>query len=109
MKHGGKYWLLQHIEEPKDPWETINMDWLTGLVLGEKENFNYCLIIVYRYSKSVRCLPCHKDDTAMDTEFLFQNNIIATFGVLKIIIGDRDLNFTSGFWSNLYDMLGTKP
>ncbi|MBW0592722.1 hypothetical protein O181_132437 [Austropuccinia psidii MF-1] len=30
-KHGKKYGLLQHIEEPKHPWETINMDWVTGL------------------------------------------------------------------------------
>ncbi|MBW0582498.1 hypothetical protein O181_122213 [Austropuccinia psidii MF-1] len=28
-KHGKKYGLLQHIEEPKHPWETINMDWVT--------------------------------------------------------------------------------
>ncbi|MBW0520754.1 hypothetical protein O181_060469 [Austropuccinia psidii MF-1] len=31
-KHGKKYGLLQHIEDPKHPWETINMDWVTGLV-----------------------------------------------------------------------------
>ncbi|MBW0583006.1 hypothetical protein O181_122721 [Austropuccinia psidii MF-1] len=35
-KHGKKYGLLQHIEEPKHPWETINMDWDTGLVQGGK-------------------------------------------------------------------------
>ncbi|MBW0469250.1 hypothetical protein O181_008965 [Austropuccinia psidii MF-1] len=62
-----KYGLLQHIEETKSPWETINMDWVTGLVPGGKENFNSCLVIFDRYSKSVRCLPCHKEDTAMDT------------------------------------------
>ncbi|MBW0485979.1 hypothetical protein O181_025694 [Austropuccinia psidii MF-1] len=44
-KHGEKYGLLQHIEEPKAPWETINMDWVTGLVPGGKENFNACLFI----------------------------------------------------------------
>ncbi|MBW0468696.1 hypothetical protein O181_008411 [Austropuccinia psidii MF-1] len=53
-KHEEKYGLLQHIEEPKHPWETINMDWVTGLVPGGKENFNACLIIFYRFSKSVR-------------------------------------------------------
>ncbi|MBW0523902.1 hypothetical protein O181_063617 [Austropuccinia psidii MF-1] len=37
-KHGKKYGLLQHIEEPKHPWETINMDWVTGIVPGGKEN-----------------------------------------------------------------------
>ncbi|MBW0497474.1 hypothetical protein O181_037189 [Austropuccinia psidii MF-1] len=65
-KHGKKYGLLQHIEQPKHPWETINMDWVTGLLPGGKENFNACLIIFDRFSKNVRCLPCHKEDTAMD-------------------------------------------
>ncbi|MBW0553593.1 hypothetical protein O181_093308 [Austropuccinia psidii MF-1] len=37
-KHGKKYGLLRHIEEPKQPWETINMDWVTGLVPGGKRN-----------------------------------------------------------------------
>ncbi|MBW0560442.1 hypothetical protein O181_100157 [Austropuccinia psidii MF-1] len=68
-KNRKKYWLLQHIEDPKHPWETINMDWVTGLVPGGKENYNACLTIVD---------------------------------------SDRDPNFTSEFWTNLYDMLGTK-
>ncbi|MBW0462649.1 hypothetical protein O181_002364 [Austropuccinia psidii MF-1] len=84
------------------------MDWVTGLVPGGKENFNSCLVIVDRYSKSVRCLPFHKEDTAMDTALLFWNNIISTCGVPNIIISDRDPKFTSDFWTNLYDMLGTK-
>ncbi|MBW0586450.1 hypothetical protein O181_126165 [Austropuccinia psidii MF-1] len=94
-KHGKKYGLLQHIEEPKHPWETINMDWVTGLVPGGKENYNACLIIVDRFSKSMRCLPCHKEDTAIHTSLLFWNNIISTCGLPKIIISDIDQKFTS--------------
>ncbi|MBW0516096.1 hypothetical protein O181_055811 [Austropuccinia psidii MF-1] len=94
-KHVKKYGLLQHIEEPKHPWETINMYWVTGLVPGGKENCNACLIIVYRCRKSVRCLPCHKEDTAMDTALVFWNNIISTCGVPKIIISNRDQKPTS--------------
>ncbi|MBW0571727.1 hypothetical protein O181_111442, partial [Austropuccinia psidii MF-1] len=85
-KHGKKYGLLHHIEETKHPWETINMNWVTELVPGGKENFNALLIIVDRFSKSMRSLPCHKEDTAMDTALLFWNNIISTCGVPKIII-----------------------
>ncbi|MBW0555228.1 hypothetical protein O181_094943 [Austropuccinia psidii MF-1] len=66
-KNGKKYGLLQHIEEPKHPLETLNMDWVTGLVPGGKESFNACLIIADRFSKSMRCLPCHKGDTGIDT------------------------------------------
>ncbi|MBW0499771.1 hypothetical protein O181_039486 [Austropuccinia psidii MF-1] len=84
-KHGKKYGLLQHVEEPKHPRETIYMDWVIGLVAGVKENFNGCLVIVDSYGKSVRLFP-----------------------VPKIIISDRDPKFTSELWTNLYDMLGTK-
>ncbi|MBW0574076.1 hypothetical protein O181_113791, partial [Austropuccinia psidii MF-1] len=44
-KHGKNYGLLQHIEETKHPWETINIYWVTGLFPGCKINFNDCLII----------------------------------------------------------------
>ncbi|MBW0545068.1 hypothetical protein O181_084783 [Austropuccinia psidii MF-1] len=108
-KHGNKYGLLQHTEEPKHQWETINMNWATGLVPGGKQNFNAFLIIVDRFRESVRSLPSHKEHTAMDTALIFWNNLISTCGVPKIIISDRDPKFTSELWTNLYDMLGTKP
>ncbi|MBW0479965.1 hypothetical protein O181_019680 [Austropuccinia psidii MF-1] len=107
-KHRKKYGLLQHIEEPKHPWETINMDCVTGLVPGGRENFNAFLIIVDRFSKSVSFLPCHKEDTEMYTDVLFWNNIISTCGVPKFILSDREPKFTSEFWTNLYEILGTK-
>ncbi|MBW0528567.1 hypothetical protein O181_068282 [Austropuccinia psidii MF-1] len=84
------------------------MDWVTGLVPGGEENFNACLIIVYRLSKSLRCLPCHKEDTGIETAVFFWNNIISTCGVPKFIISHRNPKFKSEFWINLYEMLGTK-
>ncbi|MBW0545786.1 hypothetical protein O181_085501 [Austropuccinia psidii MF-1] len=84
------------------------MDWVTGLVPGGKENFNACLVIVDRYRKSVSFLPCHKEETAINTALLFWNDIIATCGVPKIIISDRNPKFTSEIRTNLYDMLGTQ-
>ncbi|MBW0480476.1 hypothetical protein O181_020191 [Austropuccinia psidii MF-1] len=44
----------------------------------------------------------------MDTALLFWNNIISTCGVATIIISDRDPKFKSEFWTNLYEMPGTK-
>ncbi|MBW0582373.1 hypothetical protein O181_122088 [Austropuccinia psidii MF-1] len=96
-KHGKKYRLFQHIEEPKHPWETINMDWVTGLVKGGKESHNACLVIVDRFSKGMRSLSCHKEDTPMDTPLLFWNNIKSTCGVPKIIISDRGPNSHPNF------------
>ncbi|MBW0466247.1 hypothetical protein O181_005962 [Austropuccinia psidii MF-1] len=107
-EHRKKYGPLHDIEEPKHPRETIKMDWVTGLVPGGKENFNAFLVIFDRYSQCVRCLPCQKKDTAMDTTLLFWDNIISTCGLPKIIISNRDPKFTSEFWTNLYNILGTK-
>ncbi|MBW0516051.1 hypothetical protein O181_055766, partial [Austropuccinia psidii MF-1] len=59
-------------------------------------------------SKAHRCLPCHKENTEMDTALSFWNNIISTCWVPKIIISDRDPKFKSEFWTNLYDMLDKK-
>ncbi|MBW0499135.1 hypothetical protein O181_038850 [Austropuccinia psidii MF-1] len=84
------------------------MDWVTGLVPGGKENYNVCFIIVDKFRKSMRCLPCHKEDTTMDNAPLIWNNITSTCGVPKIIISDRDPKPTSELWTNLYDILGTK-
>ncbi|MBW0584370.1 hypothetical protein O181_124085, partial [Austropuccinia psidii MF-1] len=44
----------------------------------------------------------------MGTALFFWNNIIATCGVLTIIISDRDPKFISKVWTNLYDILSTK-
>ncbi|MBW0562110.1 hypothetical protein O181_101825 [Austropuccinia psidii MF-1] len=54
------------------------MDWVIGLVPGGKENYNAFLIIVDRFCKMRRCLPCPKEDTAMDNAMLSWKNIIFT-------------------------------
>lgn len=105
---GKRFGLLEKIDEPSNRWEIINMDFVTGLPPGGKDNNNAVLVIVDRFSKRPRFLPCHKDDTAMDTALLFWNRIITEVGCPKIIISDRDPKFTSEFWKCLFDLLGTK-
>ncbi|MBW0573541.1 hypothetical protein O181_113256 [Austropuccinia psidii MF-1] len=46
------------------------MDWVIGLPPGVDRSYNSCLVIVDRFSKTQVFLPCHKDDTAMDTALL---------------------------------------
>ena len=105
---GKRFGLLQKINEPTKRWEIINMDFVTGLPPGGPYSYNCVLVVVDRYSKRARFLPCHKEDTAMDTALLFWNRVMAEVGIPKIIISDRDPKFTSEFWRNLHDMLGTK-
>ncbi|MBW0572700.1 hypothetical protein O181_112415 [Austropuccinia psidii MF-1] len=53
-------------------------------------------------------LPCHKDDTAMNTAIMIWNKVISHTGLFQNIISDRDPKFTSELWTNLHNLFGTK-
>ncbi|MBW0575566.1 hypothetical protein O181_115281 [Austropuccinia psidii MF-1] len=53
-------------------------------------------------------LPCHKDDTAMDTAIMIWNKFISNTGLFQNIISDRDPKLTSALWTNLHNLFGTK-
>ncbi|MBW0563589.1 hypothetical protein O181_103304 [Austropuccinia psidii MF-1] len=96
------------IQEPKYPWEIVHMDWVTALPPGGDRSYNSCLVLVDRYSKAPMFLPCHKDDTAMDTAIMIWNKVISHTGLFQNIISDRDPKFTSALWTNLHNLFGTK-
>ncbi|MBW0564039.1 hypothetical protein O181_103754 [Austropuccinia psidii MF-1] len=105
---GKKFGLMIHIQEPKSLWEVVHMDWITALPPSGDKSYNACLVIVDRYSKTPIFLPCHKDDTAMDTALLLWSRVISHTGLFKNIISDRDPKFTSALWTNLHRFFGTK-
>ncbi|MBW0479910.1 hypothetical protein O181_019625 [Austropuccinia psidii MF-1] len=97
-----------HIQEPKSLWEVVHMDWVTELPPSGDRSYNACLVIVDRYSKTPIFIPCHKDDTAMDTDLLLWSRAISHTELFKNIISDRDPKFTSEIWTNLHRLFGTK-
>ncbi|MBW0525905.1 hypothetical protein O181_065620 [Austropuccinia psidii MF-1] len=96
------------VQEPKFPLEVVHLDWVTALPPSGDKFYNACLVIVDRYSKTPIFLPCHKDDTAMDTAFLLWSRGISHTGCFRNIISDRDPKFTSALWTNLHRLFGTK-
>ncbi|MBW0515995.1 hypothetical protein O181_055710 [Austropuccinia psidii MF-1] len=83
------------------------MDWITALPPGGDKSYNVCLFIVDRYRKTPMFLPCHKNNTAMDTALLIGNRVISHTGLFKNIISYRDPKFTSALWTNYHKLLGT--
>ncbi|MBW0511031.1 hypothetical protein O181_050746 [Austropuccinia psidii MF-1] len=63
-----------HIQDPKFPCEVVHMDWVTALPPSGEKGYDARLVIVDRYSKTPIFLPCHKDDTSMDTALLLWNS-----------------------------------
>ncbi|MBW0564717.1 hypothetical protein O181_104432 [Austropuccinia psidii MF-1] len=105
---GKKSGIMIQIQEPKFPWEIVHMDWVTELPPGVDRSYNACLVLVDRYSKTPMFLPCHKDDTAMDTAIMIWNKVISHTGLFQNIISDRDPKFTSALWTNLHSFFGTE-
>ncbi|MBW0514762.1 hypothetical protein O181_054477 [Austropuccinia psidii MF-1] len=90
------------IKEPNKPCEIVHMDWVTGLPPGGDRIYNACIVIFDRFSNTPIFLPCHKDDTAMDTALLIWNRVISWTGIFTNIISYRDPKFTSALWKNLH-------
>ncbi|MBW0548186.1 hypothetical protein O181_087901 [Austropuccinia psidii MF-1] len=84
------------------------MDWVTALPASGENSYNARLVIVDRYSKTPIFLPCHKDDTAINTGLLLWSRVIAHTGLFKNIISNRDPKFLSSLWTNLHRFFGSK-
>ncbi|MBW0564205.1 hypothetical protein O181_103920 [Austropuccinia psidii MF-1] len=97
-----------HIQEPKSPWEVVHMDWVTELPPSGEKSYNACLVTVDRCSKTAIFLPCHKNDTAMDTALFLCSRVISHTGLFKNIMSDSDTKLTSALWTNLHRFFGTK-
>ncbi|MBW0521363.1 hypothetical protein O181_061078 [Austropuccinia psidii MF-1] len=96
------------IQESKYPWEVVHIDWVTALPPSRNKSYNACLVIVERYSKTPIFLPCHKDDTGMDTFLILWIRVYSHTGIFKNIISDRNPKFKSALWTNLLRFFGTK-
>ncbi|MBW0544089.1 hypothetical protein O181_083804 [Austropuccinia psidii MF-1] len=98
--------MMIQIKEQKSPWEIVHMDCVAALPPGGDRSYNACLVLVDRYSKTPMFLPCHKDDTAMDTAIMIWNKVISHTGLFQNIISDRDPKFTSALWTSLHNLFG---
>ncbi|MBW0471924.1 hypothetical protein O181_011639 [Austropuccinia psidii MF-1] len=97
-----------HIQEPRTPWEASHMYQVTELTPSGDRFHNACLVIVDKYSTAPILLPCHKDDTVMDTALLLLNTVISHTGLFKNIMNDRDSKSKFALWTNLHQFLWTK-
>ncbi|MBW0512065.1 hypothetical protein O181_051780 [Austropuccinia psidii MF-1] len=102
-----KFGLMIHIQEPKFPWEVVHINWVTALPPSGDKGYNSFLVIVDRYSKTPIFLPCHKDDTAIDTALVIWRRVNSNTGLFRNIISDRDPKLTSALCTNLHVLFRT--
>eukprot|EP00253_Pinus_taeda_P022179 PITA_22179 len=99
--------LLQPLPILEWKWETISMDFITGLPKTKRNN-DSIMVVVDKLSKAAHFIPVQSMYKAVQIAHVFMQNVFKLHGLPKTIISDRDVKFTSAFWRTLFAELGTQ-
>lgn len=104
---GKPYGLLQPLPIPESAWESVSIDFVTGLPLSDK---GHDTLIVYmdRLTKMVHLVPTTKHYSAESCAEAFCDNVFRLHGLPKEFVSDRDKVWTADFSRELYSQLGIK-
>ena len=97
--------LLQPLSIPTTPWTDVSLDFVEGL--PKSMGFEVILVVVDRLTKYVQFVPVSHPYSAAKIAFLYMQHIFKLHGMPSSIVSDRDANFTSLFWSELFRLQGT--
>jgi hypothetical protein len=106
VEHQSPAGLMQPLTIPEWKWEEIGMDFITGLpiTLSKKDMI---WVIVDSLTKSAHFLAINQKDSGEKLVKLYVQEIVSKHGVPKTIVSDRGSVFTSAFWKQLHEALGS--
>ena len=99
--------LLHPFPFPKWKWEVISMDFITGLPMTWRQH-DSIRVVVDKLTKATHFIPVKSTHKTDDIAKIFLNEVSKLHGLLKEIVSDHDVKFTSNFWKGLFAYLGTK-
>ncbi|KAD7479850.1 hypothetical protein E3N88_02986 [Mikania micrantha] len=106
-EHQKLYGKLQPLEIPMWKWEHITMDLITKLSKTRK-GYDTIWVIVDRLTKSAHFIPIRESYSSEKMAEVYVKEIVSRHGILVTIVSNRDTRFTSHFWKNFQEELGTK-
>jgi transposase InsO family protein len=102
------YGLLNPLELPYAPWQSIAMDFITDLPLSE--GCDQLWVVIDRFTKMAHFVPLPKNGkTASDLTRIFTREIWRHHGLPSDIVSDRDSRFTSEVWKEFLRLSGIRP
>ena len=101
------YGLLQPLEPPEQPFDSISYDFITKLPLTPRGHDTIC-VFVDRLTKMAYFAPCNETITAKGFAKLYVDTVQTHQGLSKTFVSDRDVRFTSAFWREVAELLGTR-
>ncbi|KAA0032380.1 ty3-gypsy retrotransposon protein [Cucumis melo var. makuwa] len=99
--------LLQPLSVPEWKWETVSMDFITGLPRTLR-GFTVIWVVVDRLTKSAHFVPGKSTYIVGKWAQLYMSEIVRLHGVPVSIVSDIDACFTSKFWKGLQTAMGTR-
>jgi transposase InsO family protein len=98
--------LLQSLQIPQWKWDEIGMDFIVGLPRTRAGYGSIC-VVVDHLTKAAHFIPVKTTYNSAVLAELYMSRIMCLHGVPKKIVSDRGTQFTSHFWQQLHEALGT--
>jgi RNase H-like domain found in reverse transcriptase/Reverse transcriptase (RNA-dependent DNA polymerase)/Integrase zinc binding domain/Integrase core domain/gag-polyprotein putative aspartyl protease len=98
--------LLQPLDPPQCPWESVSVDFITHLPKTKNGHTSIC-VFVDRLTKMIIVEPTTDTVTAKEVATLYFRAVFRHHGLPTSLISDRDPKFTSEFWLELQRALHT--
>ena len=104
------YGLLNPLAVPSYPWESVGIDFVGPLPESRNRDGQYdsITVVICLLTAMVHLIPSRINYNATQLAELVFENIYKIHGLPQNIISDRDVLFTSTFWSRLHRLIGTK-
>jgi hypothetical protein len=106
VEHQKPAGLLQPLKVPDWKWDQIGMDFIMGLPIT-KSGYDSIWVVVDRLTKVAHFIPVKTTYTSAKLADIYMKRIVCLHGVPKSIVSDRGTQFTSHFWKQLHETLGT--
>jgi hypothetical protein len=106
-KHRHPARMLYPIPIPEWKWETISMDFITGLPKSTKQN-DAITVVVDKLSKDSHFIPIKSTCKEIDISIIFMKELFLLHDMPKEIISNIDTKFASNFWKPLFVVFETK-
>ena len=100
------YGLLKPMQVPVNRWNSVSMDFITGLPKSGLQQHDAILVIVDHLTKMVHYIPTNETVTSEGVARLYFDNIFQLHSLTDSIVSDRGTQFTSSFSRSLCKLVG---
>jgi hypothetical protein len=98
--------LLQPLPIPEQKWESIYMDFITGLPKVQGKDCIYA--VVDRLTKFAHFYAIPREYSAVQVAEIFFREVFRLHRLPKNIVSDRDSRFIGTFWRELFRLVATE-